>query len=50
MNAELMYYNQQETDGSTAQKRFKININTTWDKILIRNAVLIMLTVVDIGT
>lgn len=39
-----------KTDGSIAQKHFKININTSWDKILIKNAVLIMLTVVDIGT
>lgn len=50
MIVKLRYYNKQETDGSTTQKHFKININTSRDKILNRNAVLIMLAVVDIAT
>lgn len=50
MIVELRYYNKWITDGSTQQKHFKININTICDKILTRNAVLIMLSLVDVHT
>lgn len=47
MITETWYHNRLETDGSTMKEHFKINSNTSQNKILIKNAVLTMLTVVD---
>lgn len=50
MTVEFSSYKKLKTDGTATQKHFKININTSWNIHLIKNAVLIILTVVDIAS